>query len=187
MAVRHYVKYSQKIKDTKGVPTNVLQQQMEKACMRTYKIVHNDRPDRFYEIDYTNDFETQFRHLPLVKDYHPQYTDPEYGKDPYRDDELYDEQNLKFRREFYPPTGDEDGPETEDNKLSQALIELWQPNFETIPEEIEEPQQQEDSQVLSSLLDETACAIPEADLSYLRLNRLLAPQSIVKVGPAFYS
>ena len=56
---------------------------MEKACIRTFKIVHNDRPDRFYEIDHTKDFETQFRPLPLIEDYHPQYPDPEDGKDPY--------------------------------------------------------------------------------------------------------
>ena len=67
MSVRQYVvsdpptiKYSQKIKDTKGIPTVVWQQQMEKAYIRTYKIVHNDRPDRFYETDYAKDFETQF-------------------------------------------------------------------------------------------------------------------------------
>ena len=53
---------------------------MEKAYIRTYKTVHNDRPYRFYETDYTTDFETQFRPLPLIEDYHPQYSDSEYGK-----------------------------------------------------------------------------------------------------------
>ena len=205
---------------------------LEKACIRTYKIVHNDRPDRFYEIDYTKDFETQFRPLPLTEDYHPQYPDPECGKDPYWDDELYDRQNLQFRRDDYPPTDDEDDPQVENTKLSRALIELWQPNSEALIEEIEEPQHQEDYQGLYSLLDETAflhilveqqseppyvplstnlglkikrrmlyfpmdfgeltldglidtgahsSAIPEADL---RKIRLLAPQSIIKEGPA---
>ena len=163
MLVRQYVisdppiiKYSQKIKDTKGTPTVVWQQQMEKAYIRTYKIVHNDRPDRFYEIDYTKDFETQFRPLPLIEDYHPQYPDPEYGKDPYWDDELYDRQNLQFRNDDYPPTDDEDDPPIVDNKLSRALIELWQPNSEAILEQIEETQEQEVYQGLDSLLDETA-------------------------------
>ena len=239
MSVRQYVisdppiiNYSQKTEDTKGTPSVVWQQQMEKACIRTYKIVHNDRPDRFYEIDYTKDFETQFRPLPVIKNYHPQYPDPEYGKDPYWDDELYDTQNLQFRRDDYPPTDDEDDPQIEDTKLSRALIELWQPNSEALIEEIEELQHQEDYQGLNSLLDETAflhilveqqgetpyiplstnlglkikrrmlyfpmdfgeltldglidtgahsSAIPEADL---RKIRLLAPQSIVKEGPA---
>ena len=155
MSVRQYVisdpptiKYSQKIKDTKGIPTSVWQQQMEKPYIRRYKIVHNHRPDRFYEIDYTKDFETQFRRLPLVEDYHPQYIDPEYGKDPYWDDELYDKQNLQFRRDDYP--------QIEDNKLSRAIIELWQPNSEAILEKTEEAQHQEDYQGPSSLLDETA-------------------------------
>ena len=205
---------------------------MEKACIKTYKQVHNDRPDRFYETDYTKDFETQFRPLPLVEDYHPQYIDAEYGKDPYWDDELYDKRNLQFRNEDYPPTDDEDDPQIEDTKLSRALIELWQPNSEALLEEIEETQEQEDFQGPHSLLDETAflhilvekqgepsyvplstnlglkikrrmlyfpmdfgeltldglidtgahsSAIPEADL---RKIRLLAPQSIVKEGPA---
>ena len=239
MSVRQYVisdppiiNYSQRIEDTKGIPTVVWQQQIEKACIRTYKIVHNDRPDRFYEIDHTKDFETQFRPLPVIEDYHPQYHDPEYGKDPYWDDELYDRQNLQFRRDDYPPTDDEDDPQIEDTKLSRALIELWQPNSEALIEEIVEPQHQEDYQGLSSLLDETAflhnlvkrqgepsyvplstnlglkikrrmlyvpmdfgeptldglidtgthsSAIPEADFKKIRL---LAPQSIVKEGPA---
>ena len=239
MSVRQYVisdppiiKYSQTIKDTKGIPTVVWQQQMEKACIRTYKIVHNDRPDRFYEIDYTKDFETQFRPLPLIEDYHPHYPDPDYGKDPYWDDEIYDRQKLQFRQDEYPPTDDEDDPPIVDNKLSRALIELWQPNSEALLEEIEETQEQEDFQGPDSLLDKTAflhilvekqgepsyvplstnlglkikrrmlyfpmdfreltldglidtgahsSAIPEADF---RKIRLLAPQSIVKEGPA---
>ena len=89
ISVRQYVisdlsiiNYSQRIEDTNGIPTVVWQQQMEKACIRTYKIVHNDHPDRFYEIDHTKDFETQLRPLPLIEHYHPQYPDPEYGKDP---------------------------------------------------------------------------------------------------------
>ena len=129
---------------------------MEKACIRTYKIVHIDRPDRFYEIDHTNDFETQFRPLPVIEDYHSQYPDLEYGKDPYWDDELFDRQNLQFRRDDYPPTDDENDPQIEDTKLSRALIELWQPNSEALLEEIVEPQHQEDYQSLNSLLDETA-------------------------------
>ena len=163
MSVRQYVisdppiiNYIQKIEDTKGIPTVVWQQQMEKACIRTYKIVHNDRPDRFYEIDHTKDFETQFRPLPLIEDYHPQYPDPEYGKDPYWDDELYDRQNLQFRRDDYPPTDDEDDPQIEDTKLSRALIELWQPNSEALIEAIEEPHHQEDYQGPNRVLDETA-------------------------------
>ena len=157
MSVRLYVisdppifNYSQKIEDTNGTPSVVWQQQMEKADIKTYKQVHNDRPDQFYETDHTRDFETQFRPLPLIEDYHPQYIDPEYGKDPYWDDELYDRQNLQFRCDDYPPTDNEDDPQIEDTKLSRALIELWQPNSEALIEEIEEPQHQEDYQGLTT-------------------------------------
>ena len=168
----------------------------------------------------------------MIEDYHPQYLDPEYGKDPYWDDELYDRQNLRFKRDHYPPTDDEDDPQIEDTKLSRTLIGLWQPNSEALIEEIEEPQYQEVYQGLNSLLDERAflhilveqqgepsyvplstnlglkikrrmlyvpmdfgeltldglidtgahsSAIPEANL---RKIQLLAPQSIVKEGPA---
>ena len=172
MSVRQYVisdptiiNYSQRIEETKGIPTVVWQQQMEKACIRTYKIVHNDCPDRFYEIDHTKDFETQFRPLPLIEDYHPQYPDPEYGKDPYWDDELYDRQNLQFRCDDYPPTVDKDDPQIENTKLSRALIELWQPNSEALIEEIEEPQHQEDYQGLNSFLVEQQGEPPYVPLS----------------------
>ena len=113
MSVRQYVisdpptiTFRQYIKGTNGTPSVVWQQQMEKAYIKTYKQVHNDCPDRFYEIDYTKDFETPFRPLPLIEDYHPEYTDTEYGKDPYWVDEIYDRQNLQFRRDDYPPTDD---------------------------------------------------------------------------------
>ena len=42
---RHY------IKDTNGTPSVVWQQQMEKAYIKTYKEVYNDRPDRYYDFD----------------------------------------------------------------------------------------------------------------------------------------
>ena len=53
-------KFSQFIKDTNGSTSAVWQQQMEKAYIKTYKTEHNDRPDRFDEVDYTNNLETQF-------------------------------------------------------------------------------------------------------------------------------
>ena len=227
------ITFRHNINDTDGTPSDVWQQQIEKAYIKTYKKVHNDRPDRYYDFDYIKDFETHFRPLQLIEDYNPQYIDPEYGKDSYWDDELYDKQNLQFRREDYPPTDDVDDPELLDNNLSRALVELWQPNSEAIFQEVEEPYRQENHQDPFSLLDETAflhlldeekegepsyiplstnlglkfkrrmmyfpmefgeltldglidtgahsSAIPEAEL---RKIHLLAPQSIVKEGPA---
>ena len=224
--------FRQYIKDTNGTPSLVWPQQMEKAYIKTYKEVHNDRPDRYNDFDYTKEFETQFRPLQLIEEYTTQYIDPEYGKDPYLDDELYDKQNLQFRRDDHPPTDDEDDPKILDNNLSWALIDLWQPNLEATFQEVEELYRQEDHQDPSSLLDETtfihllvekegepsyvplstnrglkfkrrilyfpmdfgeltldglkdtgahSSAIPEADP---RKIRVLAPQSILKEGPA---
>ena len=89
MSVRQYVmsdppttNFGQYIKDTNGTPS-VWQQQKEKENIKTYKVVHNDRPDRYYEMDYTKDFETQFRPLQFIEDYNPQFIDTEYGKEPY--------------------------------------------------------------------------------------------------------
>ena len=40
----------------------------------------------------------------MIEDHNPQCFDPEYGKDPYWDDELYDKQILQFKRGDYPPS-----------------------------------------------------------------------------------
>ena len=112
----------------------------------------------------------------MVEDYHPQYTDPEYGKDPYWDDELYDRQNLQFRRDDNPPTDDEEDPQIEDTQLSRALIDLWQPNSQARIEKMEEPQHQEDYQGLNCLLDETAflhiLVEQQGEPSYVHLSNL---------------
>ena len=50
---------------------------MEKAYIKTYKEVHNDRPNRYYNFDYTQDFETHFRPFKLIEDCNPQNIDPE--------------------------------------------------------------------------------------------------------------
>ena len=138
----------QYIKDTSGIPSVFWQQQMEKAYIKTYKPVHIDHPDRYYDLDNTKDLETQFRPLPLIEDYNPQYIDPDYGKDLYWDDEIYDKQNLHFRRDDYPPTADEEDPEIGDNKLTRALLEPWQTNSGAMFSEMEESYQQEDPKAL---------------------------------------
>ena len=235
MSIRQYVisdpaniTYKQSQNDINGTPSNVWQQQMEEAYTETQYIINSDHPYLYRRNSHTKDSETQFRPLQTVEDYNPHYYDPEYGRDPYWDDDIYDKQNLQFRNVDYPPTDDEDDPEILDNALSRALIELWQPTFEAINDQ---PHAME-TQAASGLLDETAfihvlvnkegepayiplstnlglkykkrmlyfpmdfgeltidglidtgalsSAIPEADL---RKIRLLAPQSIVKEGPA---
>ena len=201
---------------------------MAEACTETQYIIHSDHPYLYQRNSHTKDSETQFRPLQTVEDYNPQYYDPEYGKVPYWDDDIYDRHNLQFRNDDYPPTDDEDDPEVVDSTLSRALIEPWQPNFEATKDQ---PHAQK-TQATPSLLHETSfihvlvnkegepaylplstnlglkhkkrmlyfpmdfeeltidglidtgalsSAIPEADL---RKIRLLAPQSIIKEGPA---
>ena len=239
MSVRQYVisdppniTYKQTQNDTTGMPSTVWQQQMTNACRETQYIFHSDHPYLYRRNSNHNDSETQFRPLQTIEDYNPQYYDPQFGKDPYWDEDLYDKKNLHFCNEDYPPTDDEDDPAVEDNTLSRALIHLWQPNFEATIPEVDVIHRQEDHKAPNSLLDETAflhllvskegespyvplstnlgpkfkrrmlyfpmdfgeltldglidtgahsSAIPEADL---RKRRLLAPQSIVKEGPA---
>ena len=110
---------------------------MANARMETQYIIHSDHPYLYKRKSHNNDSETQFRPLQTIEDYNHQYYDPEYGKDPYWDDELYDKTNLRFRNEDHPPTDDEDDPDIIDKTLSRALIEPRQPNFEAISPEVE--------------------------------------------------
>ena len=116
------INFRQYIKDTNGTPSVVWQQQMEKAYIKTYKVVHNDRPDRYYDMDYTKDFASQFRPLQMIEVYNPQYIDPEYGMDPYWDDDLYNKATLQIRPDDYTQTDDDEDPEILDTNLSWALI-----------------------------------------------------------------
>ena len=70
----------------KPVESSLLQQEMEKAHIQTFEIVHNDR---FDEVDYTADFETQFRPSKTIEEYNTQQFDPDYGRDPYWAEALF--------------------------------------------------------------------------------------------------
>ena len=181
MSVRQYVisdpaniTYKQTQNDTTGMPSTVWQQQMADARRETQYIIHSDHPYLYRRNSNYNDSETQFRPLQTVEDYNPQYYDPQYGKDPYWDEELYDKTNLQFRNEDYPPTDDEDDPDIEDNTLSRALIDLWQPNFEATIQEVDAIHTQEDHKAPNSLLDETAflhlLVTKEGELPYVPLS-----------------
>ena len=70
------------------VPPLVWQQQMEKTYFERYSnmhMIHRTLPT--YEYDYTDNFETQFRHLPEVVAYDTYFVDPQYGHDPYWDED----------------------------------------------------------------------------------------------------
>ena len=58
-------------------------------------IIHKIFPT--YKYDYTDNFETQFRPLPEVVAYEAYFVDPQYGFDPYWDEELYDQDKLEYK------------------------------------------------------------------------------------------
>ena len=134
-----------------GYPSVVWQQQMEKAIIITYNIIHLfQKPIPVYNPDYTTTFTTRFRPIPLVDDYSPTYIDPDYGRDPYWETELYKQDLLQFQYvlddiENYSKTVHENPPITH-NRNTRALIENWQMNDDTIysvfpnPLEIEDPE-----------------------------------------------
>ena len=75
---------------------------------------------------------TRFRPIPLIDDYNPTYIDPDYGRDPYWDIEIYNQDLLQFQYVLddiahYQTTVHENPPITH-NKKTRALIENWQMN-----------------------------------------------------------
>ena len=140
-------------------------------------MVHNDRPDRLYEIVCTANFKTRFRPFQLIEGYNPQNIDLDYGIDPYWDTYLYDQQTVQFKCED-PPTDDEDEPEILNNRLSQALVEIWQPNPQIdIKEEINEVPSKNETKATPGLLDGTTFAhvlvTKEGEPAYIPLATIL--------------
>ena len=87
-----------------GIPSVVWQQQMEKAYIRKYNnkhIIHQIFPTNEY--DYTDNFDTQFR--PFTEDvaYDAYFVDPQYGLDPYWDEDLYDQEKLEYKETYNKP------------------------------------------------------------------------------------
>ena len=116
-----------------GYPSVVWQQQMEEAIIITYYNTHSfQKPIPVREPDYTATITTRFRPIPLIDDYNPTYIDPDYGRDPYWDTEIYNQDLLQFQYviddiEHYNKTVHENPPITH-NKKTRALIENWQMN-----------------------------------------------------------
>ena len=117
-----------------GIPSVVWQQQMEKAYIRRYNnmhIIHKSFPT--YEYDYTDNFDTQFKPLPEAVAYDAYFVDPQYGFDPYWDEELYDQDKLEYKDTYNIPN---DQIKSDDlitdayvsDPLRHALIDLWTVN-----------------------------------------------------------
>ena len=107
---------------------------MEKAYIRRYNnmhIIHKTLPT--YEYDYTDNFDTHFTPLPEVVAYDPYFVDPQYGFDPYWDEEIYDQDKLEYK-DTYNKLNDQikcDDLITDahvSDALRYAVIDLWTVN-----------------------------------------------------------
>ena len=127
---------------------------MEKAYIRRYNNMHMIHKTLLtYEYDYTDNFETQFKPLPEVVAYDAYFVDPQYGLDPYWDEELYDQDKLEYKDTYNKPN---DQIESDDlitdalvsDALRYALIDLWTvnshlpdtsalPNFQPRPQNLQ--------------------------------------------------
>ena len=120
-----------------------------------------------YEYDYTDNFDTHFRPLPEVVAYDPYFVDPQYGFDPYWDEEIYDQDKLEYKDTYIKPN---DQIESDDlitdahvsDALRYAVIDLWRvspqlPDTSPLPNFRLRPQNQQrqiaviDDQILSQL------------------------------------
>ena len=103
---------------------------MEIAFIQTQNLVHiTNKPLPDWEIDYTTDFPTRFRPLSIIEEFDPYYIDPDYNRDPFWYEELYNQQNLQFHHNYQNQDDDVDTNEPISNKmLTNALIHLWEPN-----------------------------------------------------------
>ena len=94
-------------------------------------IIHKIFPT--YEYDYTDNFHTQFRPLPEVVVYDAYFVDPQYGYDPYWDEEIYDQDKLEYKDTYNKPINqiESDDLITDahvSDALRYALIDLWTVN-----------------------------------------------------------
>ena len=116
-----------------GYPSVVRQQQMEKATIITYNNTHlYQKLILLWDPEYPTTFTTRFRPIPLIDEDNPPYIDPDYGRDPFWDTEIYNQDLLQFRHvhddiDIYQRTVHENPPLTH-NKKTRALIENWQMN-----------------------------------------------------------
>ena len=94
-------------------------------------VIHKTFPK--YEYDYTDNFDTYFRPLPEVVAYNPYFVDPQYGFDPYWDEEIYDQDKLQYKDTYNKPNNqiESDDLITDahvSDALRYAVIDLWTVN-----------------------------------------------------------
>ena len=107
---------------------------MEKTYIRRYNNMHIiHKTLATYEYDYTDNFDTHFGPLPEVVAYYPYFVDPQYGFDPYWDEEIYDQDKLEYKDAYNKPN---DQFESDDlitdahvsDALRYAVIDSWTVN-----------------------------------------------------------
>ena len=94
-------------------------------------MIHETLPT--YKYDYTDNFETQFRPLTEVVAYNVYFVDPQYGLDPYWEEDLYNQDELEYKDTNNKPNdqSESDNLVTDahvSDALRYALIELWTVN-----------------------------------------------------------
>ena len=152
---------------------------MEKAYIRRYNImhiIHKCFPTN--KQDYLDNFETQFRPLPEVVAYDAYFVDPQYGFDPYWDEEFYDQDKLEYKDTYNKP---KDQIECVDlitdahvsDALRHALIDLWTvnpqlPDTSALPNFRPRPQNQ---QRLTAVIDDQI--LPQLQVTPDGLTRFL--------------
>ena len=83
--------------------------------------------------DYIDNFDTQFRPFPEVVAYDTYFFDPQYGLEPFWDEDLYDQEKLEYKDTYNKPNGqfESDDLVTDSNVLDAlryALMDLWTVN-----------------------------------------------------------
>ena len=83
-------------------------------------IIHKTLPT--YKYDYTDNFDTHFRTLPEVVAYDTYFIDPQYGFDPYWDEDSYDQDKLEYKDTHNKPNDQIESDELiTDAHVSDAL------------------------------------------------------------------
>ena len=141
---------------------------MEKAYIpsdNNMHIIHKNFPT--YEYDYTDNFDTQFRPLPEIVAYDAYFVDPQYGFDPYWDEEIYGQDKWEYKDTYNKLNNqiESDDLITDthvSDALRYALIDLWtvnphSPDISALPNFPPRPQNQQrqtaviDDQILPQL------------------------------------
>ena len=112
-----------------GYPSVVWQQQMEKATTITYNNTHlYQKSIPTWDPDYSTNFTSRLKPTPLIDYYNSTYIYPDYGRDPYLDTEIYNQDLLQIQHvlddiELYNKPVHEN-PMITHNKKTRALKKL---------------------------------------------------------------